>query len=230
MRGVNAIVSMMQNSHLQLEPAGVGVSLAVGEVLDPLNDMAERLSNVLVLAITSLGLQKLLYEISLSIVPMLLGVVLFVFSCTLWFENVKIKTFQSFLLVFALFLIIARLCLPFSSLANGYLYQNFFDAKIQKAQNALHVNGVDAQELSQMSVPVKEDSSFWSKVTNSTQLIQEKSAQFKQAFNYTLENAGNLIENLLNLTFLYIGVFLIQVILLPLFIFWIFYKTSKSFL
>lgn len=229
-RGVNALISMIQNSQLQLEPAGVGFSLAIGEVLDPINDMTERLSNVLVLAITSLGLQKLLYEMSISIVPPLLAVFLLLFSLTLWIKNAKIKIFQAFLLSFSLLLIVARVSLPFASLANEYLYQNFFATKIVQSQQALHVSGVDADKLSQMSVPTQQNSSFWNKISNSTQLIQEKSAQFKEAFTYTLENAGNLIDNLLNLTFLYIGVFLIQVIFLPLFIFWIFWKISKSFI
>ncbi len=47
-RVINATVSVIQESSVQLEPAGIGLSLAVGQIIDPINDMAERLSNVLV--------------------------------------------------------------------------------------------------------------------------------------------------------------------------------------
>jgi hypothetical protein len=228
-RGVNAIVSMMQNSQLNLEPAGVGVSLAVGQVLDPINDMTERVSDVLVLAITSLGLQKLLYEMSISIVPLLLGVVLVLFAFSIWFENEKIKIFHSFLLLFSLALIVARFALPVASFANQYLYENFFSERIQASTQALHVKGVDVSELSKITLPTKKETGFWGKISNGTKFIQDKSAKFKEAFVYTLHNAGNLIENLLNLTLLYVGVFLIQVIFLPLFIFWLFFKIFKLF-
>ena len=55
-RVINASISVIQNSNLQLEPAGVGVSLAIGQALDPIDDMTERLSDVLVTAIVALGI------------------------------------------------------------------------------------------------------------------------------------------------------------------------------
>ena len=66
-RSVNALVSILLESEIQFEPGGVGVSIALGQFLDPLDDMTERLSDVLVTAVTSLGVQKLLYEISVSL-------------------------------------------------------------------------------------------------------------------------------------------------------------------
>jgi hypothetical protein len=44
----------------------------------------------------------------------------------------------------------------------------------------------------------------------------------------TVTNAGDIIENLLKLTFLYVGVFLIQVIILPLLSFWFLVKTVNA--
>jgi hypothetical protein len=39
---------------------------------------------------------------------------------------------------------------------------------------------------------------------------------------------GNIIENLITLTFLYVGIFLIQVIVLPLLSFWVLVKMVNS--
>ena len=86
-RVINASVSIVKDSSLQLEPAGVGISLAVGQALDPIDDMTERLSDVLVTAITSLGVQKLAYEISVSFAPPMLSIFLFALSILLWCEN-----------------------------------------------------------------------------------------------------------------------------------------------
>lgn len=55
MNQINATVSVIQQSSVQLEPAEIGLSLAVGQIADPINDMVEKLSNVLVMSITSLG-------------------------------------------------------------------------------------------------------------------------------------------------------------------------------
>lgn len=224
-RVVNATVSVIQESQLQLEPAGVGVSLAIGQVLDPINDMSERLSDVLVMAITSLGVQKLTYEISVSVTPYLLAFLLLVFSFTVWIKNQKIEKMQIFLLQLSFIILAARLCLPLSALGNEYLYENFFASKIEKSREALQITQLDINALA--DVKLQEEEGFWSKVTNTTQTIKEKTVAFQKAFVYALENAGSLIEHLLSLTFLYIGVFLIQVILFPLGIFWLFMRSFK---
>jgi len=69
-RVLNASVSIVKDSSLQLEPAGVGISLAVGQALDPIDDMTERLSDVLVTAITSF-LYVGIFLIQVVILPLL---------------------------------------------------------------------------------------------------------------------------------------------------------------
>ncbi|MCW8892648.1 MAG: hypothetical protein OQL18_04955, partial [Deltaproteobacteria bacterium] len=63
-RATNGVISVIQESELAVSPAGVGLNLALGQVLDPLNDMVERFSWVMLVALTSLGVQRFLIEIS----------------------------------------------------------------------------------------------------------------------------------------------------------------------
>ena len=42
-----------------MTPAGVGMTLAPGELLDPVNDLVEQLGELLMLVLTLLGLEKL---------------------------------------------------------------------------------------------------------------------------------------------------------------------------
>jgi len=58
-RGINALVSALQGTELDLWL----VSFSVGELLDPVNDLIERFSGVMTVAITSLILQQLLLSI-----------------------------------------------------------------------------------------------------------------------------------------------------------------------
>lgn len=66
-RGVNAVVSVLKESEIEVSPAGVGVNIAAGQILDPIDDMTERLSDVMVASIVSLGIQKIGYEIGSAI-------------------------------------------------------------------------------------------------------------------------------------------------------------------
>jgi len=225
-RVVNATVSMIKESRLELEPAGVGLSLAVGQILDPINDMTERLSNVLVMAITSLGVQELTYELSLTLAPPVFAVFLFIMSIVLWFQNERIMRLQKVTMSILLIIGIVRFCLPLSSIANEFLHDNFFSGQIADADNELALGVADLDKLKVISLP--EYDGFMEAIENSASFLKQKSIHFKNAIAITVSNRGTIIENLLKLTFLYVGVFLIQVIILPLLIFWILLKLINS--
>jgi len=58
-RGINALVSVLQSSQVQVGVVVTG-SMTIGEVLDPLNDMIERFSTVMTWVLASLAAQKVL--------------------------------------------------------------------------------------------------------------------------------------------------------------------------
>lgn len=226
-RIINASVSIVQQSTLQLEPAGVGVSLAVGQILDPINDMTERLSDVLVMAITSLGVQELAYELSILLAPQIFAFFLLVMSILVWFQNDRTNHIQKTTMGILLFVGIARFCLPISSVANEYIQTNFFDDKITQANNELALGIADLEKLKDIS-SVQEKNGFLGSIKGNAQLIKEKSVQLKNAIAVTVKNSANIINNLLELTFLYVGIFLIQVVILPIFIFWFLLRLVNS--
>jgi hypothetical protein len=225
-RTVNAAVSIVQESSLQLEPAGVGLSLAVGQALDPINDMTERLSDVLVTAITSLGVQKLAYEMGISLVPPALAVFLLLLSILLWFENKRTRALQKTLWQGLMIITIFRFCLPLSSMANEFIYHHFFEDQIAAARSELALGSAELEKLKDLSMP--EIDGVMGTIENSASFLKQKSMEFKNAIIYTVSNMGNIIENLMTLTFLYMGIFLIQVIVLPLLSFWVLIKMANS--
>lgn len=71
-RGLNGVISVAQGTELAIQPVGVGVTLTLGEILDPLNDLVEHFSWLALLACVSLGTQMLLAEWAVN--PWLNGV------------------------------------------------------------------------------------------------------------------------------------------------------------
>ena len=63
-RTLNGVISAVQGTKLALQPAGVGVTLTPGEVLDPVNDLIERFSWIMMAATLSLGVQQVLLEVA----------------------------------------------------------------------------------------------------------------------------------------------------------------------
>ncbi len=227
-RVINASVSIIKESNLELEPAGIGISLALGQALDPVDDMTERLSDVIVTAITSLGLQKLIYEISVSVAPPLIGACLFILSVLIWIKNPRMGRFHEIVMKFAMIIIIGRFCLPISSVINNFLHENYFADKIENARKELALGSADIDKLKNFSLP--RINGILGTIENSASFIKQKSVEFKKALVSMVNNMGSIIENLLKLTFLYVGIFLIQVIILPLFVFWFLLKIINCLL
>jgi hypothetical protein len=224
-RVLNASVSIVKESSLHLEPAGVGVSLAVGQALDPIDDMTERLSDVLVTAITSLGVQKLSYEMGVSLVPPMLSVCLITLCLLMWVENERVASLQKLASRILFFLLIARFCLPLSSMANRFVHEHFFADRISDANTALAIGSVELEKLKDFSLP--EINGILGTIENSASFLNRKSTEFKQVLVDTVSNMGDIIESLLTLTFLYVGIFVIQVIVFPLLSFWFLFKISS---
>lgn len=65
-RTFNGVISVAQGTEVAIQPVGVGVTLTLGEVLDPLNDLVEQFSTLALLASVSLGLQITLSKIMAS--------------------------------------------------------------------------------------------------------------------------------------------------------------------
>jgi hypothetical protein len=224
-RVINASVSVIQESQLQLEPGGIGVSLAIGQVLDPVDDMTERLSDVLVTAIASLGIQKLAYEISVSVVPPILSICLVILSVLIWIPRERIRLYQETMLRIIILVLVARFCLPMSSFANEMVHERFFSGKIEHAKTALSEGFVEFDKLKEFSLP--ETDGVIGTIKNSKSLLEEKVTELRNALVTMADSMGTIVENLLSLTFLYVGIFLIQVIMLPLLVFWILVKVAN---
>jgi hypothetical protein len=220
-RVINASVSIIKESNLHMQPAGVGLSLAVGQALDPIDDMTERLSDILVTAIISLGVQKLAYEIGISLAPPVLAVFLLFFAVLIWFNSTRLVFLHKTVMRFALLIVIARFFLPLSSIANDFINTKFFTPQIDAVSKKLALDSKGFDQLKDFSLP---NNGFF----GTASFLKEKSGEFKKAFAVIGNNMGGMIESLLQLTFLYVGILVIQVILLPLLAFFFLIKIVNA--
>ncbi len=218
-RVVNASVSVIKESQIQVEPAGLGVSLAAGQVLDPLDDMTERASDILITAIVSLGIQKIAYELCVTYVPLLIGFALIIFAGVSFFKGDRASTMRVIVLKSIILLAVARLCLPASSIINQYLNKTYFSPQIVKAKDELAIISPEMERLKDLTMP--EGDGVVGTVKNGFDFVQRKTTDLGAALKSMINNMGSMISNLLKLSYLYVTIFIVQVILLPLTIFWI---------
>lgn len=63
-RGLNGVISVAQGTEVAIQPAGIGVNFTPGQILDPINDLIERFSWIMMTASTSLGIQRVLIDVT----------------------------------------------------------------------------------------------------------------------------------------------------------------------
>ncbi|MEM8497480.1 MAG: hypothetical protein AAF542_05605 [Pseudomonadota bacterium] len=221
-RGLNGVISVAQGTELAVQPAGIGVNFAPGEILDPINDLVERFSWVMLLSSTSLGLQQILLSISTwYLFTTVVIAVLIVGGISLWMRSGISAGTRRFILKLSLALMIFRFAVPFMAIANEWIYKEFLSDLYSESTAKLSETTDHIRELNRdldQTEPDVEDESLLGSVR---QLVQSAASsvdldarleQYKASASAATLYAINLIV-----------VFVFQTIILPLgFLFFIY--------
>lgn len=222
-RVLNGVISVAQGTKLAIEPAGMGVNFAPGEVLDPVNDLIERFSWVMLASVTSLGIQKLLLEIAGGWgIRVFLLVCALLFMARLWWPLLsrwKISPWVDRLLLMALFL---NLAMPAIASVSSQVFEGFIKTRQQTSINALERESGELGLLGEALPPEnphpeektwhEEFSALMGGVRDSLNF----EAEIQQLKAKSEEIAGHVID--------LIALFMLQTILLPLILLWLFLR------
>ena len=227
-KAINSGISVLQESELSIQPAGIGVSIAIGEILDPVNDLVERFSWVMMVSVMSLGIQEILLQIG----PWLSLKFLFSFGSlflllALWTKN----NWQSTCILIAkktlLFALIARFSIPLVVYLNNLTYDAFLNNQYQSASGDLKqgqeaFENTDFEAIVESSFSKDEEAGYWEKAKS----IVKKAGSFisfRDRINWIKAKASDMSDSLIRLSV----VFIINTILLPIGFLWGLLKFSR---
>ena len=138
-RALNGAVSVAQGTEVAVEPGGVGVILTPGQVLDPINDLIERFSGVMLIAASSLGLQIVLLEISSWwVMTAMLIVSLAVWLSSIWSRRVRDNKYVVMTVRLTLMLTFLRLAVPVVVICTNLIFDAFLLTKHDSATAELN--------------------------------------------------------------------------------------------
>jgi len=120
-RITNAVVSVAKETEMEISPFGVGITVHVGQLLDPLDDATERLSAVLTMSIAILGIMKISKEILQVYTFKLISYLLILLIPGLWIK--LLRNFSRTLLNIVIILLAVRFALPVCGIINDFLYR-----------------------------------------------------------------------------------------------------------
>ncbi len=142
-RALNGVISVLQGTQVAVSPLGFGVSLTVGEALDPINDLVEAFSSVMLMASVAFGVQKLLLAIGSNwAVSATLTLIALAWAFLFWKDRSPQWLFR--LVGILLFI---RFVMPVATIGSAMMFNNFASAKYSESQTALDTTTKDLQAL-----------------------------------------------------------------------------------
>lgn len=191
-RALNATISVLQS--FTVTPFIGAISL--GEVLDPINDLVERFSLVMLVVTVSIGIQKLLMEIGIAInltwviLPALAFILISLFSVN---ENTRhrLRLLAYRMLIFVLLI---RFAIPMTGFVGSYISTTFLAEKQDTALSAIEASKKEITSIS----------------------LKEASTSPNESLERLQEHSRYIVEHIISL----ITLFILETILFPLLILW----------
>jgi hypothetical protein len=214
-RTLNGVISVVQETQIALQPAGVGVTLMPGELLDPLNDLIERFSWVMLASSAALGVERVLLTMSgWWGVNLALAVAVVIWLPTAWLPRAPAhwQSITGRVLLATLFL---RFAVPLLLIATHAVSATFLDAKEQQATDALRATSEEARQLGDQAggaVGPEADQSMLDRLSSAVSRL-DVDARIKAL----REGLSHAVEHVIDL----IVVFLLETVLVPLALLWL---------
>jgi hypothetical protein len=230
-RTLNGLISAVQGTELALQPAGVGVTLTPGEVLDPVNDMIERFSWIMLGSTLSLGVQQVLLDVGqwwgVRLLLALLGVLWLWMRLRRGGQWPHSATGTSVVLFRALIVVLfIRFAVPVALLVNEALYAVFLESRYTESTQVIEAAGADLQKATAPARETAESEDEGSLLNSLGQALEgtRQAMDFKQRLAEIGERAREMTEHLIQLGV----VFILQTGILPLVFLWIFLQVFKQ--
>jgi hypothetical protein len=221
-RTLNGLISAAQGTEIALQPAGVGVTFTPGQVLDPVNDLIERFSWIMLGATISLGVQQVLLDIGQWwVVRFLVAICGLVWLAALirraQNESGYLVSIEPILLRVFVVVIFLRFAVPLTLIANEALFELFLQPTYLESTLVIETAGAELEQANQSSKPDpgNEEPGIMNALDRVLDSTRE-SLDFSQRVEYIKQRAGDVIEHLIHLSV----VFILQAGVLPLAFLW----------
>jgi hypothetical protein len=223
-RVANGIISVIQSTEVNAAPAGLGMTVGVGEGLDPVNDIIERFSVVMLISTSSLGIQKVLMEIGTWLgFKVLLSLSLLILLTGTWIPEIKQLDLMRMGLNIGILAIVIRCCIPSIGAIGNLVDDLFLSHQYESSTQSLTRLNDDIRNTKLISGdkvrPEAENSGYLEKlksITNSDGIVS--------AINEKLATIKDKLADFIPLLIDLIAIFIIQTILLPIFVIWMLKK------
>jgi hypothetical protein len=225
-RTLNGLISAVQGTELALQPAGVGVTLTPGEILDPVNDLVERFSWIMLGATLSLGIQQVLLDIGQWwVLKTIVAVLALAWIGVSWRRKGAVVGGGGYAWLWRALIVVLllRFAVPLAMIVNEAVYDLFLEGRYVESTAVIESAEADIEVINEAASATAEDESVFDALGRTFDSTRQ-SLDFRQKLASISERATDLIEHLLQLGV----VFIFQTGLLPIAFLWLFLRLLRN--
>jgi hypothetical protein len=216
-RTLNALISVAQGTEISAQPLGVGVTLTPGQALDPLNDVVEQFSTLMLAASVAFGIQKILITIgSYWLISLVLTVTTLAWAW-LYLRRQRVPPWLSRLLVVLLML---RFAVPVVTIGTDLLSQKFLSDEYTASQSMIDTSSGQAAKAGPPGPGAIENQG----IADTIKGWLSQPGELKQRFEYLKGAVEREIEHILKI----IVIFMLQTTVIPFLLMWALYSVTRS--
>lgn len=215
-RALNAAISLAQGTEIAVQPAGVGVNLSVGQVLDPLNDLVERFADLMLMASIAFGIQKVLLEIGAHwAISAFLSLLAAVWALSFLGRGRAPPWLSRLLLV----LLLARFAVPLATIGSDAAFRHFMADDYAASQQVIEHTAGGAARL---GPPASAESAGL--IDRLRGWMETQGAEWKARFEQLRQAVEQATTHIVKL----MVIFVMQTLLLPLLLVWGLYAVVRG--
>lgn len=202
-RTMNAVLSVVQSTDISFTPMGVGVSLTIGQVIHPIDELVGQFSKLMLAASVAFGLMKFMTVLgSYKGVSLLLSLLALSWAWFSWQGETRPAWLTKLLLV----VVLIRFAVPVVAVGSDVIFKEVLKDKYETAQQGINIdkNWLPASMKAWLKAPTQ---------------IPDRVIAFQQSVESWV---GHMID--------LIVLFLLQTLVLPLLFLWILHRFISALL
>ena len=218
-KALNGVISLAQGTELDLP----FITVAIGQILDPINDLVEQFSLIMLASLVSLGIQKILLGfVTNDIFNYILFAFIIIFNIWLFKRFTNDEKIRNIFFRTTFILLFLRFSIPMIAYVNEISYNYFVKPQYNIETLNENISKVtnDVSKINQETIKQKQnESSFFDKITEKFDInfYEKKVDDYKNA----VDNSSEYIIDL-------IIVFIFQTILLPIIFLYLLYVIFRK--
>lgn len=229
-RTLNGLVSVVQGTEVNVTPAGVGATFAPGQVLDPINDMVERFSWVMLMSSVSIGVQEVMLHLGkTSLFKLLFAMTTLLLLVQLWVAKVQMPWRIETSLKVVVVLAVLRFSVPTLVMMNEAVYTYALEPKYEDSFKEVSSTSAEVkvmiEEVQTKQSHMEKESSFMDSF-NLSKKYENYKVELKRSVERFIEKFDDAMDSIIRL----ITVFIINSIIIPLVALWLFVYGLGAFL